>query len=199
MATKTSSKRKNEILQALALMLEKDPGERITTAKLAKQVGVSEAALYRHFPSKARMFEGLIEFTEEALFSRLNMIVKESSELHVQCQQILSLVLTFASRNPGICRLLTGEALSGENERLRGRISQLFSRIETHIKQLFRQNEIETKGKYTPDVASRANLLVAVAEGRIQQYVRTDFTQSPLASWENQWEFLQNITAVDAQ
>lgn len=198
MATKTSSKRKNEILQALALMLEKDPGERITTAKLAKQVGVSEAALYRHFPSKARMFEGLIEFTEEALFSRLNMISKEHSELDIQCQQILSLVLTFASRNPGICRLLTGEALSGEHERLRGRVSQLFSRIETHIKQLFRQNEIETKGKYTPDVASRANLLVAVAEGRIQQYVRTDFTQSPLASWDSQWAFLRHITAVDA-
>ena len=197
MATKNSSKRKNEILQALALMLEKDPGERITTAKLAKEVGVSEAALYRHFPSKARMFEGLIEFTEEALFSRMNLIAKEQQQLSVQCQQILGLVLTFASRNPGICRLLTGEALSGEHERLRGRISQLFNRVETNIKQLFRQHEVETRGKYTPDVGSRANLLVAVVEGRIQQYVRTDFTQSPLASWDSQWQLLEPITVAD--
>lgn len=197
MATKNSSKRKNEILQALALMLEKDPGERITTAKLAKEVGVSEAALYRHFPSKARMFEGLIEFTEEALFSRMNLIAKEQQELSVQCQQILGLVLTFASRNPGICRLLTGEALSGEHERLRGRISQLFNRVETNIKQLFRQHEVETRGKYTPDVGSRANLLVAVVEGRIQQYVRTDFTQSPLASWDSQWQLLEPMTVAD--
>ena len=197
MATKNSSKRKNEILQALALMLEKDPGERITTAKLAKEVGVSEAALYRHFPSKARMFEGLIEFTEEALFSRMNLIAKEQQELSVQCQQILGLVLTFASRNPGICRLLTGEALSGEHERLRGRVSQLFNRVETNIKQLFRQHEVETRGKYTPDVGSRANLLVAVVEGRIQQYVRTDFTQSPLASWDSQWQLLEPITVAD--
>ena len=197
MATKNSSKRKNEILQALALMLEKDPGERITTAKLAKEVGVSEAALYRHFPSKARMFEGLIEFTEEALFSRMNLIAKEQQQLSVQCQQILGLVLTFASRNPGICRLLTGEALSGEHERLRGRISQLFNRVETNIKQLFRQHEVETRGKYTPDVGSRANLLVAVVEGRIQQYVRTDFTQSPLASWDSQWQLLEPMTVAD--
>jgi TetR/AcrR family transcriptional regulator len=143
------------------------------------------------------MFEGLIEFTEEALFSRMNMIVKEQTELATQCQQILSLVLTFASRNPGICRLLTGEALSGEHERLRGRISQLFNRVETQIKQLFRQHEVATKGKYMPEVGSRANLLVAVVEGRIQQYVRTDFTQSPLASWDNQWQLLETITVMD--
>ncbi|AOE49112.1 nucleoid occlusion factor SlmA [Kangiella sediminilitoris] len=198
MATKNSSKRKNEILQALALMLEKDPGERITTAKLAKEVGVSEAALYRHFPSKARMFEGLIEFTEEAIFSRMNIIAKEQSDLGTQCQQTLSLILTFASRNPGICRLLTGEALSGEHERLRGRISQLFNRVETQIKQLFRQHEVAVKGKYSPEVGSRANLLVAVVEGRIQQYVRTDFTQSPLASWDNQWQLLSPITGLSS-
>ncbi|NVK22507.1 MAG: nucleoid occlusion factor SlmA [Kangiellaceae bacterium] len=190
----SKSKRKDEILQALALMLEKDPGGKITTAKLAKQVGVSEAALYRHFPSKARMFEGLIEFTEEALFSRINSISKEHSELSVQCHQIMTLILTFASRNPGICRLLTGEALAGENERLRGRVSQLFNRIETHVKQLFRQYEVEQMAKLQPDVASRANLLMAVVEGRVQQFVRTDFLQSPLASWDEQWALLQLIT-----
>lgn len=197
MTTKKNTKRKEEILQALALMLEKGPGERITTAKLAQEVGVSEAALYRHFPSKARMFEGLIEFTEEALFSRINRIAKEQEDIKEQCFQIMTLVLTFASRNPGICRLLTGEALAGENERLRGRISQLFNRIETQLKQQLRQHEVAVSGKFNPDVASRANLLMAVVEGRIQQYVRTDFLQSPLASWDQQWPLLNNMVSVN--
>lgn len=196
MTTNTKSKRKDEILQALALMLEKGPGERITTAKLAQQVGVSEAALYRHFPSKARMFEGLIEFTEETLLSRINLIAKEQVELSLQCQQILTLILTFASRNPGICRLLTGEALAGENERLRGRISQLFNRFETQLKQLIKHYEVSNTARFSPDAASRANLLIAVVEGRVQQFVRTDFLQSPLASWEQQWELLKPLTEL---
>ncbi len=191
--TKKSSKRKEQILQSLASMLEKEPGARITTSKLAQEVGVSEAALYRHFPSKARMFEGLIEFAEQELFSRINLISKESEALEWQCQQILTLLLTFAGRNPGISRLLTGEALTGEHERLRGRISQLFNRIETHVKQLFRQAEISSNQKYLPDASSRANILIAFAEGRIQQYVRTNFLQSPLANWEDEWQLLKNI------
>lgn len=190
---KKNSKRKEQILQSLALMLEKEPGARITTSKLAKEVGVSEAALYRHFPSKARMFEGLIEFAEQEMFSRINLISKEVSELEEQCHKILSLLLTFAGRNPGISRLLTGEALTGENERLRDRISQLFNRIETHIKQLFRQAEISTQQKFMPDVASRANILMAFTEGRIQQYVRTNFLQSPLANWEEEWQLLRKV------
>lgn len=190
---KKSSKRKEEILQSLALMLEKEPGTRVTTSKLAKAVGVSEAALYRHFPSKARMFEGLIEFSEQELFSRINHISKETSELQLQCEQIVLLILTFTSRNPGISRMLTGEVLTGENERLRGRISQLFNRVETHIKQLFRQDELNRQHKFHPDAASRANLLMAFTEGRIQQYVRTNFLQSPLANLEQELELLTPI------
>ncbi|WP_251358188.1 nucleoid occlusion factor SlmA [Kangiella sp. TOML190] len=191
--TKKSTKRKEEILQALALMLEKEPGARITTSKLAAAVGVSEAALYRHFPSKARMFEGLIEFAEQELFSRVNRISKEQDLLENQCQQIIALILTFASRNPGISRLLTGEALTGEHERLRGRISQLFNRLETHLKQLFKQAELVRQDTFSPDAASRANILMAFAEGRIQQYVRTNFLQSPLANWEQEWSLLKII------
>ncbi len=190
---KNNSKRKEQILQSLALMLEKEPGARITTSKLAKEVGVSEAALYRHFPSKARMFEGLIDFAEQEMFSRINMISKGISDLEEQCQKIITLLLTFAGRNPGISRMLTGEALTGEHERLRGRISQLFNRIETHLKQQFRQAEVASGQKYIPDVASRANILMAFTEGRIQQYVRTNFLQSPLANWEEEWQLLRKI------
>lgn len=193
MAVKKTSKRKDEILQALALMLEKEPGARITTSKLAVAVGVSEAALYRHFPSKARMFEGLIEFAESELFSRINAISKEYSDLELQCEKILTLLLTFSSRNPGLSRLLNGDALTGEHERLRDRINQLFNRIELHLKQLFRQAEARSGIKRTPDAGARANILMAFVEGRIQQYVRTNFLQAPLASWEDEWLLLKSV------
>lgn len=197
MAASKKTDRKQQILQALATMLENQPGGKITTAKLASQVGVSEAALYRHFPSKARMFEGLIEFTEDAVFSRINTIAKESNNLTIQCQQTLTLLLTFAGRNAGICRLLTGEVLAGENERLRERVNQFFNRVETHIKQLFKQYELANTQKFIPESGARANLLMAVVEGRVQQFVRTNFLQSPLASWDQQWLMLQNICQFD--
>lgn len=191
MAVAKKSQRKDDILQALAGMLESGPGERITTAKLANVVGVSEAALYRHFPSKARMFEGLIEYTEEALFSRISLIAKEDNPAQLKCQKIALLILSFADKNAGLCRLLNGEALSGENSRLRERVSQLFNRIETQVKQILKYAEVEQKIKYSPDVASRANLLMAFIEGRIHQFVRTNFLQSPLASFEQQWPLLE--------
>ena len=117
--------RRAQILQALAGMLETSPGQRITTAKLAEKVGVSEAALYRHFPSKARMFEGLIEFIEETLFTRINKIVNEEKDSLTRCQLILHLILGFAEKNPGITRILNGDALMGEQDRLRARIARL--------------------------------------------------------------------------
>jgi TetR/AcrR family transcriptional regulator len=134
--------RREQILQTLAHMLETKPGNRITTAALASQVGVSEAALYRHFPSKAKMFDALIEFVEESIFSRTKLIQQQNLSAAQQCQQILFLLLTFVERNPGISRLLTGEALVGEHARLRNRINQFFERLETHLKQILRQAEI---------------------------------------------------------
>ena len=143
--------RRQQILEALAHMLEASPGERITTAKLAKEVGVSEAALYRHFPSKSKMFEGLIEFIEDTLFSRISMIVKEEQQAIVRCEKILSLLLAFTERNPGITRILTGDALAGETERLRTRVAQLFDRFETQLKQVLREAEIN-EGIRSPHV-----------------------------------------------
>ena len=113
------SNRREEILQALAIMLQSNPGGRVTTAALAKQVGVSEAALYRHFPSKGKMLEGLIEYAEQTLFSRISQILQEQSEANQRCHDIILLVITFVERNPGFARLFAGDALQGETERLR--------------------------------------------------------------------------------
>ena len=121
MATTKRPNRKEDILQALAAMLQSHAGQRITTAALAAQVGVSEAALYRHFPSKARMFEGLIDFIEDTLLSRINAIVQEHKQTEQRIELIMQLLLIFAERNPGICRILTGDALQGEQERLQER------------------------------------------------------------------------------
>ncbi len=134
--------RKEQILQSLAHMLEAAPGGRITTAGLAKEVGVSEAALYRHFPSKAKMFEGLISFIEEAIFSRINRIM-EDGKASDQVEQILTLLLAFTERNPGITRLLTGDALTGENARLHQRIQQFYDRVESQVKQVLRDAEFK--------------------------------------------------------
>jgi TetR/AcrR family transcriptional regulator len=191
--TTTSPKpsRRDQILQALASMLEASPGERITTAGLAKQVGVSEAALYRHFPSKAKMFEGLIEFIESTLFSRISMILSQEESTAGRCQQILHLLLAFSERNPGITRILTGEPLAGESERLRARIAKLFDRLETQLRQVLREAELRDGTELTLDIQAAANLMLCVAEGRISQYVRSDFTRAPTAQWHEQWLALE--------
>jgi TetR/AcrR family transcriptional regulator len=182
--------RKDQILQALARMLEAAPGERITTAALAREVGVSEAALYRHFPSKARMFEGLIKFIEDTLFARISRILNEESSAEIRCQSILLLLLTFCDKNPGMTRLLTGDALAGETERLRERIAQFFSRLEAQLKQILREAQIRENLKTTISSAALANLLLASCEGRLIQFVRSEFKISPLQDWETQWQYL---------
>ena len=171
-------------------MLEASPGERITTARLAKQVGVSEAALYRHFPSKSKMFEGLIEFIEETLFSRVNIILAEESGASARCEKMLTLLLAFTERNPGITRILTGDALAGETERLHARVAQLFDRLETQLKQVLREAEMREGIRPVLTVNLAANLLLAAAEGRISQYVRSGFQRPPTEGWAEQWELL---------
>ena len=188
MNNKTS--RRDEILQSLAHMLQATPGGRITTAALAADVGVSEAALYRHFPSKAKMFEGLIEFIETTLFSRISRIREEEQDAAAQCEQIVTLLLTFCERNPGITRLLTGDALTGETDRLRGRVQQLFDRLETELKQILREAELRQGLRTALPVNLAANLLLAAAEGRIIQYVRSEFRRSPTEYWAEQWRVL---------
>lgn len=182
--------RREQILQALALMLEEDSGKRITTAALARQVGVSEAALYRHFPSKARMFEGLIEFIEASLFERIRRILDDEPSALARCEKIVQLVLVFAEKNPGLSRLMDGDVLTGETARLRTRMSQLFERLETQLKQILREAELREGLRPQLPVSAAANLLSAFVEGRISQYVRSDFRHHPTAHWEDQWRLL---------
>ncbi|ASM51198.1 MULTISPECIES: nucleoid occlusion factor SlmA [Pseudoalteromonas] len=191
-ATKRSN-RKEQILQALAQMLETSPGQRITTAKLAAEVGVSEAALYRHFPSKARMFEGLIEFIEDTLLSRINLILENEKESQTRVYNILLLLLTFAEKNPGITRILTGDALQGEQERLRERVQGLFEKLETQFKQVLRERKLREGKTFQSDELTLANFLLAYVEGKMNQFVRSDFKVKPSSQFEKQWPELQKI------
>ena len=183
--------RREEILQALAAMLETSPGQRITTAKLAANLGVSEAALYRHFPSKARMFEGLIEFVEDPLLTRINMIMDEEKNTLSRCHAILQLLLTFAERNPGITRVMTGDALMGEHDRLRGRMEDLFNRIESSIKQILREKAMREQQRFIVDEAVLANLLLSYADGKISQFVRSNFKRLPTEHFSAQWQVME--------
>lgn len=182
--------RRQQILECLAKMLEASPGERITTAALAKEVGVSEAALYRHFPSKSKMFEGLIEFIEETIFSRITSILAEEKSTLKRCEKILTLLLAFAERNPGITRLLTGDALTGETERLRMRIAQFFERVETQLKQILREAELREGLHPQLPVPAAANLLIALVNGRLAEFVRSEFRRSPTEHWQQQWQLI---------
>jgi len=188
--------RKEHILQSLARMLESSPGERITTAALAREVGVTEAALYRHFPSKARMFEGLIAFIEETLFTRITRILEDEASAARRCEKILALLLAFAEKNPGMTRLLTGDALQGETERLRVRISQLFDRLEAQLKQILREAQIRENLKCAVSPSVMATLLMASAEGRLMQFVRSEFKRLPTEHWEEQWQVLSRDMLV---
>ncbi|WP_435236104.1 nucleoid occlusion factor SlmA [Psychromonas sp. PT13] len=195
MVTKTVKKkvnRKDDILRALAIMLEGKPGQRITTASLAAQVGVSEAALYRHFPSKARMFEGLIDFIESAIFTQINLIKEQQKQTLPRIEHLLYFLLGFAEQNPGLTRILMGDALLGENERLQTRISHLFSKLESQIKQILRERPMLGGEKFSYDEAVLANLLLAFAEGRMSQFVRSQFQQKPTDNFKAQWAFFYN-------
>lgn len=183
--------RKEQILQSLATILEQSPGGRITTAGLARHVGVSEAALYRHFPSKAKMFEALIEFIENTIFSRISQIMNDEEKAEARCQKIVGLMLTFCERNPGITRILTGDPLSGETERLRQRVTQLFDRIEAQLRQIIREMPMRGEQELEADSLLAANLMLSFVEGRISQYVRSDFSRKPTTEWEEQWQTIR--------
>ncbi len=195
MVTQTTKKkvnRKDDILRALAVMLEGKPGQRITTAKLAAEVGVSEAALYRHFPSKARMFEGLIDFIETTIFTQINLIKEQQKQTLTRTEHILHFLLGFAEQNPGITRILTGDALLGENERLQLRIEHIFSKLESQVKQVLREKPMLDGGKLHIDEAVAANILLAYVEGRMSQFVRSQFKQKPTQNFKVQWSFFYN-------
>lgn len=188
MARARPGERREIILQTLARMLQEHHGERITTAELARAVGVSEAALYRHFTGKARMFEALLEFIEESLFTRINRILAEEANVARRVHDILFLVLGFAEKNPGMARILYGDILTGETERLRRRVAQIYDRLETQLKQMLREAEL-TGGPTSPP-AETAAILVAFIGGRIAHFVRSEFAVSPVQGWERQWVLL---------
>ncbi len=189
MAGKRGS-RAQDILRALARMLEVSKGQRITTAALAAELGVSEAALYRHFPSKTRMFEGLIDFIENTIFERVSSIVQDRSNPIDQCFRILILLLSFAEKNPGITRILNGDALTGETEQLHRRIAQFYERLESELRRILREAQVRDGLKVNASVSITANLMLASAEGRIHQFVRSDFKRRPSADWNEQWQLI---------
>jgi TetR/AcrR family transcriptional regulator len=190
--------RRLQILQVLARMLENPKGEKVTTAALAKELDVSEAALYRHFASKAQMFEGLIEFIEQTLFGLVNKITAEEDDGLKQVQAILSSLLAFAEKNPGMTRVLVGDALVNEDARLQVRINQLHDRLEATLKQCLRvaatqgQNSsaADGAGEAAVDPGPRANLLLCYVTGRWQQYAKSGFKRMPSELWDKQWPLL---------
>ena len=180
--------RKLQILQVLAEMLQQPKGEKITTAALAARIDVSEAALYRHFASKAQMFEGLIEFIESSIFGVANKITAEEDNGLKQLHAMVSMLLSFAEKNPGMTRVLIGDALVNENERLQARINQLHDRLEATIKQCLRV--AATQGHDEPDPAARANLLLCHVIGRWHQFAKSGFKRLPTEGLDKQLPML---------
>ena len=179
--------RKQQILMALTEMLEEAPDTRITTARIAAAVGVSEAALYRHFPSKRTMYAALLGFAEDTLFGLIGRIPGEQAGALDQCHRLLCIYLELCENNPGITRLLTGRALTGESLRLHQQVEQLYQRLETQLKQYLREAEMREQLRTHLPVATAANLLMATAEGRVLQFCRSDFRRSPIQGWTDQW------------
>jgi len=186
MANKPAGERKLQILQTVAEMLEQPKGEKITTAALAARLGLSEAALYRHFASKAQMFEGLIEFIEQTVFGLINKITQEEKSGLAQLEAMVQMLLVFAQKNRGMTRVLTGDALVNENERLQVRINQLLDRIEASFKQSFRMAATQGELGEAVDVGARANALICYVIGRWQLFAKSGFARDPLQGWPAQ-------------
>ena len=172
--------RRVQILQALATMLEQPGAERITTAALAAQLEVSEAALYRHFASKAQMFEGLIEFIEQSVFTLVNQIAEREPGGSAQAARVVTMLVQFAEKNPGMTRVMVGDALVFENDRLQQRMNQFFDKIEATLKQCLRVPQ-EAEGSATPSVDAqvRSSMLTSFVVGRLQRYARSGFKRAP--------------------
>lgn len=178
--------RRIQILQALAAMLELPGSERITTAALAARLDVSEAALYRHFASKAQMFEGLIEFIEQSVLSLVQQIVERDSQPQAQISKVVTLVLQFSEKNPGMTRVMVGDALVFENDRLQARMNQFFDKIESTLKQSLREHA-QAGGSDTPsmDAQVHASVLTSFMVGRLQRFARSGFRRLPTEHLES--------------
>ena len=182
--------RKTQILETLAHMLEHPQGGKITTAALAAKLDVSEAALYRHFASKAQMFEGLIEFIEQTVFSLINKITAEETSGLKQLESVVALLLAFAQKNQGMTRVLIGDALVNEDNRLQARINQLHDRIEASLRQSLRVAASQNDLDVSIEVNAMANLLVCFVTGRWHQFAQGGFKRMPTEQWSAQWQAL---------
>ena len=180
---RAKGERRLEILKALAQMLEAPKWERITTAALAEKLEVSEAALYRHFASKAQMYEGLIEFIESSVFTLANQIAQDEADGHRQAEKLVEMLLAFAEKNPGMVRVMTGDALVGEHERLQVRMNQFFDRFEASVKQSLR---VASDG----DAAGRAAALMRYAMGSLHNYAKSGFARKPGEGFSVQRRYL---------
>jgi TetR/AcrR family transcriptional regulator len=189
MSEKTGD-RKHQILQTLAQMLENPAGEKATTAALAARLGVSEAALYRHFRGKAEMFEGLIEFIEQTLFALINKITGDEKSGLRQLEAIMGVMLGFAQKNRGMTRVLVGDALVNEDDRLQTRINQLHDRLEAALKQALRFGVSQREIAQEVDIAAQANLLMSYVTGRWHQFAKSGFKRDPVELWPKQWRQL---------
>jgi TetR/AcrR family transcriptional regulator len=189
MSEKTGD-RKHQILQTLAQMLEDPAGEKATTAALAARLGVSEAALYRHFRGKAEMFEGLIEFIEQTLFALINKITGDEKSGLRQLEAIMGVMLAFAQKNRGMTRVLVGDALVNEDDRLQTRINQLHDRLEAALKQALRFGVSQKEIAQEVDIAAQANLLMSYVTGRWHQFAKSGFKRDPVELWPKQWRQL---------
>ena len=185
--------RRLQILQTLAAMLENPRAEKVTTAALAAKLDVSEAALYRHFASKAQMYEGLIEFIETTLFTLVNKIVSDTANGAAQAQQIVNVLLGFAEKNPGMTRVLIGDALVNEDERLQSRVNQLLDRLEASVRQSARLAASAGGFPADWDTNAYANAIIAFVIGRWHQFAKSGFKRDPLESWDAQWKQLTPV------
>jgi TetR/AcrR family transcriptional regulator len=182
--------RKLQILQTIAELLQDPAGEKITTALLARKLDVSEAALYRHFASKAQMYEGLIEFIETGFFSVINRICAEEQSGVRQAELMVAMLLGFAQKNRGLTRVLIGDALVNEDNRLQARINQLLDRVEAALKQALRIAATNNELPQGEDAAAAANLCLCYVIGRWQLFVKSGFTREPMMQWPQQWPML---------
>ena len=190
MSVARTGDRKNQILQTLAQMLEGPAAEKVTTAALAKRLEVSEAALYRHFSGKAQMFEGLIEFIEQTLFALINKITTEEQSGLRQCEATIGVLLGFAQKNRGMTRVLIGDALVNEDEKLQLRINQLHERLEATLRQSLRFAMTVNEIAADVDAAAQANLIMSFVIGRWHQYGKSGFKRDPAELWGKQWKQL---------
>ena len=191
-----TGERKTQILQTLAHMLEKPASEKVTTASLAARLEFSEAALYRHFSGKAQMFEGLIEFIEQTLFALINKITSEEKSGTRQVEAIVGVLLGFAQKNKGMTRVLIGDALVHEDERLQARINQLHDRLEAALKQAVRFGVTQQEIVAETDAAACANLIMSFVVGRWHQFAKSGFKRDPVELWNRQWRQLMEGVLV---